>query len=543
MSRHIIHTQKVRLELSGKLDTRSIQDRVSSIWKNDLAEKLEAILDELAPPGKLVRIESLHLNLGVIESGDLEEVFKERLLSRLKDALLTIDKADSPTATSNDVGLRNNSSDTGNHHSPSTLNILQHFLRFGRLPWYCEPTTIQKWETETLSMIQDASWVALRQWYRRQSQWQTTIIQRLAFQFSDDILGRLLIGAAHEWAPQWTTIYRDLNHILVNIYKIGPADARYKIWKTSLTRILGGTDETSTIQAQVGSILEKLMQDLQKDGTNILRELQLLHKWEKEIYPGLVRDALMALRQQSGKGLSGGSLSIDPSAGKDPAKENISMKTEPGSSPDKLPSSDDHSSDRPDTPSDKSGPPTFPSKNIKSNFPADTTTDNLSVKNAGLIILHPFLKILFKGLGLLNDNQFTGESASQRAVLLLHFLATGLTEASEFDLTLQKILCGLPPETPIPRYLEITDQERAECEHLLFSVMSHWPPLKNTSIEGLRLSFLQRDGQLSLKEAGWSLYIENKTIDILLDKMPWGFSMIKLPWMPFMLSVEWRSPF
>ncbi len=78
-----------------------------------------------------------------------------------------------------------------------------------------------------------------------------------------------------------------------------------------------------------------------------------------------------------------------------------------------------------------------------------------------------------------------------------------------------------------------------ESEALLQSVIRYWPPLKNTSVDGLRHSFLQREGKLEQKQNGWLLTVEQKTIDILLDKLPWGFSTVTLPWMKEMISVDW----
>jgi hypothetical protein len=65
--------------------------------------------------------------------------------------------------------------------------------------------------------------------------------------------------------------------------------------------------------------------------------------------------------------------------------------------------------------------------------------------------------------------------------------------------------------------------------------------LRNTSPDGLRGTFLIRSGKLCLRDGGdWSLQVESNSFDILLDQLPWGISMIKLPWMEKMLWVEWR---
>ncbi|MGS0742589.1 contractile injection system tape measure protein [Glaciimonas sp. GG7] len=51
--------------------------------------------------------------------------------------------------------------------------------------------------------------------------------------------------------------------------------------------------------------------------------------------------------------------------------------------------------------------------------------------------------------------------------------------------------------------------------------------------------FLQREGRLILREGKWTLTVSRKTLDILLDQLPWGISVVLHPWMPHPLSVEW----
>jgi len=75
---------------------------------------------------------------------------------------------------------------------------------------------------------------------------------------------------------------------------------------------------------------------------------------------------------------------------------------------------------------------------------------------------------------------------------------------------------------------------------LLHAVTQHWKPLANTSIAGLRESFLQRNGSLQLKRDAWHLSVEARSFDMLLDQIPWSFSTIKFPWMDRVIYVEWR---
>jgi hypothetical protein len=169
----------------------------------------------------------------------------------------------------------------------------------------------------------------------------------------------------------------------------------------------------------------------------------------------------------------------------------------------------------------------------------DDDEDTLYVNNSGIVLLHYFLKSFFEALKLYADGKFVNDKAHQRAVLLLHHLATGESEAAEFDLSLQKILCGYPMEKTLPASIKLTKKEVEESGKLLTTIIDYWEPLKNTSIDGFRDTFLKREGRLIAKENSWLLTVEQKTVDILLGKLPWGFSTIRLPWMEHILNVDW----
>ena len=161
------------------------------------------------------------------------------------------------------------------------------------------------------------------------------------------------------------------------------------------------------------------------------------------------------------------------------------------------------------------------------------------IENAGLIILHPFLQKLFSNLHYIENNNFVNDEIQRRATLLTQYLLIGETEIPEYQLLLNKILCGYPIFNTVEYELQLTIQEKKETEELLLSVIEYWTALKNTSIDGLRNSFLQRPGKLSELKDGWLLQVEQKSYDVLMNYLPWGIGMIKLPWMKNLLRVEW----
>ncbi|MEO9871515.1 contractile injection system tape measure protein [Ekhidna sp.] len=163
------------------------------------------------------------------------------------------------------------------------------------------------------------------------------------------------------------------------------------------------------------------------------------------------------------------------------------------------------------------------------------------IDNAGVILLASFLPAFFKNLGLLNDTRsFVDEEARIRAIHLVQFLVSGETQHPEHLLTFNKLICGLPLQTPVPLELSISKEEKAESDDLLTSVINNWSVLKNTSIEGLRTSFLQRQGKLSLIEDGWRLDVEERPYDMLLEHLPWGINICTLPWNDYFIYTEWH---
>ncbi|MDB4286143.1 contractile injection system tape measure protein, partial [bacterium] len=114
------------------------------------------------------------------------------------------------------------------------------------------------------------------------------------------------------------------------------------------------------------------------------------------------------------------------------------------------------------------------------------------------------------------------------------------SELPEHLLLLNKVICGMPLEQPIPLGIELTDDERKISEHLLLGVLQNWPMMKTSSIDTLRGGFLMREGLLLETEENWILRIPPGPYDMILDTLPWSTSMIKLSWMEKILQAEWK---
>lgn len=162
------------------------------------------------------------------------------------------------------------------------------------------------------------------------------------------------------------------------------------------------------------------------------------------------------------------------------------------------------------------------------------------ISNAGLVLLHPFLQPFFTEAELLNEqNQFTSIAARYKAAVLLYYLQCGNEQFNEWEMALNKIICGISSDEIIPDNILMSEKEKEECNFLLQTVVNYWEALKGASIEALQSTFILREGKITWKEEYWLIQVERTGVDILLERLPWGFSTIKLPWLESLIHTEW----
>jgi hypothetical protein len=175
--------------------------------------------------------------------------------------------------------------------------------------------------------------------------------------------------------------------------------------------------------------------------------------------------------------------------------------------------------------------------------PAEAGGDPIHISNAGLVIVGAFLPQLFARLDVLEAAPAGGSrvrvDAISRTVHLLQYLVDGRTDAPEPLLCLNKVLCGVRFAVPIDREIEMTARERELCDSLLAAVIENWTIIRTTSVAGLRETFLQREGRLDHPPTGWRLRVQRRTLDVLLDHLPWPVATIAPSWMPEPLYVTW----
>lgn len=165
----------------------------------------------------------------------------------------------------------------------------------------------------------------------------------------------------------------------------------------------------------------------------------------------------------------------------------------------------------------------------------------LPVPNAGLVLIQSFLGIFFERLELMMDGKFLSVDARQQAVLQLNFLATDQQASEEHLLALNKVLAGSPLTESVGASLDSAEVNEPLVNSLITAMISHWPSIGSTSIEGFRGNWLIRSGILHKSKDHWTLVVEKKGYDILLPSAPFSYSIVNLPWMTAPLFVTWPT--
>ena len=186
-------------------------------------------------------------------------------------------------------------------------------------------------------------------------------------------------------------------------------------------------------------------------------------------------------------------------------------------------------------------PMPWPGMGAPDDDPGIQPGERIALDNAGIVLAAPYLPRLFSVLDLVRDGAFVDTAAAERAVHLLQYAASGETDAPEYRLVFNKLLCGLAPEAPVPAAVDLTQEERATLESLLEALIASWSAIGRTSVAGLRQTFLMRAGELEARSDDWQLKVAPGPFDILMDRLPWSFSIVKFAWMPLPVHVTWRE--
>jgi hypothetical protein len=536
---------------------------LTELANSAVAAAMERVLDRFAPTSGHLRIDRLDIDAGdmplEILQANLARAVSDAMETALQDRLAAgIAATDGPSGADAEYLTERS----------ATLEAFAHFLRSGTLPWSFRLPDGGTLEERARDILRDAPdrdaarrdlvaivLPALRSPYAR---------RRLVMRYRPDFLFALLAAASDAAAHGM----RDLMELLESGDTGGPPTGlEREVWAEAFAavaesrpfsssgilvaaiRALGirSRDLVSRSSRTLERVLARISAEMARDvdailaslrDTDSVRRMDAAGERATDALRAAMRDdadacarrlllAAIGLRLQS---MPGSKAEIIRAAADDGASARVHDPAKRTDVSERRGLSDDRHESTDATRTETRGE--------DADHREDEHGDTLSIDTAGLVLLHPFLARFFTGLGIAGEDAI---ARPERAVALLHFLATGRERAEEHELILEKLLCGIPIAVPVEPVEALTADEIEESAALLHAVIGHWSVLKDTGIDALRGAFLVRPGLLSWRGDGeWLLRVEPRGIDVLLDRLPWAISMIRLPWMRQMVHVEWE---
>ncbi len=484
---HIIAKQTFRFRLRNAKGGPDVQSGIARLCNEELPARLNTLFDSISGPQTLIRVPKLDISLSIDTHEPLPADLGKRLTAEIGQALLAAMQEAAP----------------GLDRRQTQLDAIFFYLEHGSSPWWAD-SVMDKGPAAAVRELDERGLLMLRDRASRllaaSPSPRYRFIQLLA---AADIPGPLL----QHWAALSPETAADIIRLLLSLAdenSIGPASARSMLTGILLQPLVEADIRPLPLPAKLEAIL----------GAAFRSGLPIDPRRAQELY----RDPRRLSQESSGPGellaticrrlLETGTGDM-PAAEMPPRQDNRPAAAQPADQPE-------------------------PGKQ-EDTVPAE---HRIRIGNAGLVLIAPYLGAFFKTTGLVQDHVLADPA---RAIALLRCCAFADTACLEQELVLEKLLCGLTPaESPGPLPL-LTATETEECEALLTAVIANWSVLKQTSPEGLRQAFLQREGILRHNDSGWQLKVQRQPHDILLDFLPWSYSILKLPWMQDMMFVDWTK--
>jgi hypothetical protein len=522
---HIIHKQVIEISTTNVKDAREIEHGYQNLVKQINSFDFEKCFDGLLPPDQHLFIERLEIDLGEFSKHALFNQLGRQLGFALRSALLT-HLSDSLSVSFVDAERSPDSKSVNSIHKSAAIStqlktsfeILLFFLEKGRLPAWA-PLDYELDEEELIKITYQQV-TALRMILVQSEQ----ALLRFASSFSIPFIAKIFLHLDSTRFDPTKSIYRHWQWIDFNLLTTASEKLLFKrhYWSYALSNSLNEDEIAGTLTNIERIILLKTLKKIPEDLRISMRE-----RSAGKTIPATLQQHLESCWR------------LFPFSEKSERKIPTYKSLSPFENP-KLPR-------KAAVPSDMGRPPHNPDlylevlRNKAKIFRDEivNTDGAVGVNDAGLVLLSPFFKELFQDCGFLEDDIFISSEMSARAVNLLVYLANGTVELPEYHKVLPKLLCGVLWETALFESLPLLDLEKDQANALLIAVVTHWKALRNSSPEALQETFIRRPGRLINGNPGIILEVEHKAQDVLLNHLPWSYSLIKLPWMPEMLSVRW----
>ena len=507
---HIIHRVNLEIDVADVRLANRVKDDALRLLHNEILPKLEKYMDRLELHDEHFQLNQLNINLYNLKEENFEKEFSDLIFKVFHEKIENIlDSSVVPIVRTNKEEARENNREQFLEEKVSkytneqlTLESFLFFLETGKLPWWGAKSgnyldehvlsEVLKNSSQKLLAVQNNSLTEFQLKLISLLNKNPTAFERLIHQYSFEFIFQLIL--APEKVHQEPGVDGQLQKIILLLQSLvkkinstgSTLTAQFLATiKSNIVQLISTKGVFSTIQ--LSDTLDELSAKIASSDSIDLLDLQsLFDEIQVEVTLSELNDQKSSLLQETKK-----------------ASETTEEK--------------------------------YVTKPLRR---ADVE-EGIYLNNAGLVLLHPFFESFLNDFDLLTEGQFKNSKSQTLAVHLIHYLATKEEYAAEYELGMEKFLCGWDIDLPIAREVTISEAMKDESETLLLAAIKHWSALKSTSPDGLREGFLQREGKLILNNFQNRLILENKAQDVLLSYLPWSYSIIKLPWMSDILFTEW----
>ena len=544
---HIIKKQRIEIETDSRSKAFQMQNTMSRLYRDKLKDILDCVFSEMSGPDQLHRIDKMEIDVGkftgqltptvflrsfeqklrqvlqqekvlrengnaypswgvqqvkkhkkerLYEEPDIEtwyeqegfeeEFFEEEGAMDLYREFLPTQVDLSPDKDDNAVGKWHKHR---KNEDASSLNrekeLVIYFLKTGVIPWWCDPKEeglLERAISDNMDLLSAQVMVLM--------QADEGILKRVLYQFTEEQLAFLVENRPSDLGSAGQKVLRDIHQFLENTTGASLNSLKTRAWKV----ILGhSASELPTEEALIKEILETWKGLLHNIGSTKPKSLI----WETGFFEQLMTFLSTEIRKNERGEIERDALKL------------------------KIPDQFPH----------------IP----KIHEQPFNDTESVHMANAGLALIARWVPGLLEKCALLNKEKthFHSEEAQQKAVHLLQYLVKDALESPEYELVLNKILCGIDMQEAVECSVPLGKKERKQCRSTLKKALNSFPHLKGMTIGDFKLVFLQRNGILTTRNRHWLLRIETEGRDILLENFLWESANIHFPWMPDPIDIEW----
>jgi Contractile injection system tape measure protein len=482
---HIIQKNIIEIELPASEDAFIWQETLVRLCEEKMEKILEDLLDELDSPNATISIDQIHIELENISTKNFEKQFLEAFKTAIRIELIEKINVEKQffSVLPNEFLLS----------QKSEFQLFIYFLKNGTFPWWAKADSIAEIENKIIQYLSYESKENLRRILAETFK-NENVRRRFVFQFTENFQSNFL----HFFDIKYEQIIGFFEAVFMEVSKLLYQEnySKKEVNKLIKIELLNNIIEGKVLNISI--LFENIFYQLNSKSSLINQKTAV------EIEDFIQK--ITFVFQEKKQTYSINSENIDFEVFKD----NIFAKN-----------------------TEKKV--TSINKSSKEN--QAETIEGIYINNAGLVLLAPFLSEYLKACEAVQKEELIDKDLAIHAI---QYLITGKQETPENELVLNKILCGIPIETEIVLAVELSEEIKAEAKKMLEAVIFYWDILQDTSIEGLRNSFLKRKGKISTKSDGdWLLQVEQEGYDMLLGHLPWTYSIIKLPTMNKTLWVEW----